>query len=96
MYMCQWELIGSHGRITNALIPGLHVPQTNDSQIGGHRLSTSWRVVEHPDHHCGDDLVVRAVRRRLLGNFGLNIMKFNSGMTHQLHVNFLQKVRIAS
>ena len=31
--------------------------QTNGSQIGDHRLSTSCRVVERPDHHCGDDLV---------------------------------------
>ena len=31
--------------------------QTNGSQIGDNRLSTSWRVVEWHDHHCGDALV---------------------------------------
>ena len=37
-------------------------PQTEGSQIGDHRLSTACGVVERPDHHCGDDLVVANVR----------------------------------
>ena len=34
------------------------VPLRNCSQIGNYRLSTSCGVVERPDHHCGDDLVI--------------------------------------
>ena len=48
------------GRLPNELIPDPHVPQINGSQIFDRRLSTSCRVVERPDHHCGDDLVVSA------------------------------------
>ena len=40
----------------NELIPDPYVPQTEGSQIGDHRLSTSCEVVERPHHHCGDDL----------------------------------------
>ena len=43
--------------LPNELIPDFHVPQTEESQIGDHRLSTSCVVVERPDHHCGDELV---------------------------------------
>ena len=35
-----------------------HVPQTERvAKIGDNRLSTSFGVVEWPDHHCGNDLV---------------------------------------
>ena len=33
------------------------IPQTEWSQIGEHRLSTSCVIIERPDRHCGDDLV---------------------------------------
>ena len=46
------------GGLPNELIPNPHVSQTNGSQIGDHRLITSCRFVERPDHQCGDDLVV--------------------------------------
>ena len=43
--------------LSNEPIANPHVPQTEGLQIGDHRLSTSYGVVERPDHHCGDDLV---------------------------------------
>ena len=45
------------GGLPNELIPIPTYPQTEGSQIGDNRLSTSCGVVERPDHHCGDDLV---------------------------------------
>ena len=51
------KLIGIHQRATELAHSRPHVPQTEGSQIGNHRLSTSWGVVERLDHHCGDDLV---------------------------------------
>ena len=46
------------GGLPDELIPDSHVPLTEGSQIGDHRLSTSCEVVERPDHHCGDYLVL--------------------------------------
>ena len=45
------------GELPNAQIQDPNVPQTERLQIGVHRLSISFAVVEWPDHHCGDDLV---------------------------------------
>ena len=39
-----------------SLSPTITYPNRG-SQSGDHRLSTSFGVVEWPDHHCGDDLV---------------------------------------
>ena len=44
--------------LPNELLPDPHVLQTEESLIGDHKLSTSRGVVERPDHHCGDDLVL--------------------------------------
>ena len=44
------------GGLSNEPIRDPHVPQTEELQIGDHRLSTSCGVVEWSDHHCGDDL----------------------------------------
>ena len=41
----------------DVLIPDPHVRQTEGLQIGHHRLSISFGVVELPDHHCSVDLV---------------------------------------
>ena len=49
------DITWTHGRTIDYPTP--HVPQTEGSQIGDRRLSTSCGVVEWPDHHCGDDLV---------------------------------------
>ena len=38
----------------NVPIPVIDVLQIKELQIGDHRLSTSYGVVERPDHHCGD------------------------------------------
>ena len=48
------------GELSNAPISDPHVPHTNGLQIGDNRLSTSCGVVEQPDHHCGDDLVLNS------------------------------------
>ena len=45
------------GGLLNELIPDAHVAQTEGSQIGDHRLSTSCGVIERPDYHCGNHLV---------------------------------------
>ena len=57
--MCQWGANRNPwgGGLQMSSFPAPTYPQTNVSQIGDHRLSTSWRDVEQPDHHCGDDLV---------------------------------------
>ena len=52
------------GRLSNGPIPDSHVSQTEGLQIGDHRLSTSCGVVDRPDHHCGDDLVIVALLAR--------------------------------
>ena len=49
------------GRLSNESIPDFHLPKTEKLQIGDHRLSTSFGVVEQPDHHCGDDLVINTM-----------------------------------
>ena len=57
--MCQYgkmELIGPYGRATECPDPRSPRTKTVGLQIGDHRLSTSYVVVERPDHHCGDDL----------------------------------------
>ena len=41
--------------------PTPHVPQIEGSHIGDHILSTSCGVVERPDHHCGNDLVINSI-----------------------------------
>ena len=46
------------GGLSNGLILDHHVPKTVGSQIGKHILCTSCGVVEQPDHHYGDDLVL--------------------------------------
>ena len=46
------------GELPNAPIPDPHVPKTEGLQIGDHRLSISYAVVEQLDHHCGDNLVM--------------------------------------
>ena len=56
------------GGLSNGPIPYPHAPLThtggskspplNFSQIGDCRLSTLCGVVERPDHHCDDDLVL--------------------------------------
>ena len=53
------ELIVMHG--PSELIPDPYLTQTKGSQIGNPRLSTSCGVVEWPDHHCGDDLVLLVI-----------------------------------
>ena len=45
------------GEVPNVPIPDPRVPQTEGLQIGDHRLSISWAVVERADHQCGGDLV---------------------------------------
>ena len=45
------------GKLPNVPIPDPHLPQTEWLEIGDHTLSIC-AVVERPDHHCGDDLVV--------------------------------------
>ena len=53
---CQM-LIGSHWQAIEWAHPQPHTyPQTKGSQIDDNRLSTSFGIVERPDHHCGDDL----------------------------------------
>ena len=53
------ELIGTHGRTIEWAHPQPYTyPQTVGLQIADHGLSTSCGVVERPDHHCGDDLVI--------------------------------------
>ena len=53
------------GGLSNEPIPDLHIyPQTKGSQIGDHRLSTSFGIDEQHDHHCGDDLVKQALMSR--------------------------------
>ena len=47
-----WTVIRWHARIK------IKYTQTEGSQIGDHRLSTSCAVVEGLNHHCGDDLVL--------------------------------------
>ena len=44
------------GGLPNELIPDPHVPKTEGSQLGDHRLSTSCGVV---DHLFGNDLVIK-------------------------------------
>ena len=46
------------GELPNATILDSHVSQTAGLQIGDYRLNISCAVVERPDHHCGDHLVV--------------------------------------
>ena len=48
--------IGSE--LPNQPVADPHVHQTEGLQIGDHILSISCAVVERPDHHCGDDLVL--------------------------------------
>ena len=52
--------MGTYGRATESecAIHDPHVLKTEGFQIGDHRLSTWCGVVEWPDHHCGDDLVL--------------------------------------
>ena len=53
--MFQW------GANSNSIepIPDSHEPQPQEAlQIGDHRFSISFEVVERPDNHCGDDLVI--------------------------------------
>ena len=47
---------------------GQKVPIWNCSHIGDHRLSTSCGFVERPDHHCGDDLVLRVSEKPKRGH----------------------------
>ena len=44
--------------LSNEPIPEPTRTPNRGSQIGDHRLSTSCGVVERPDQHCGDDLVL--------------------------------------
>ena len=45
------------GGLPNEVTPIPKYPQTEGSSIGEQRLSTSYGVVERPDHRCGDNLV---------------------------------------
>ena len=55
------------GGLPNAPIPDPHVPQTEGSHIGDHRLSTSYGgPTERPDRHCGDDIVLQRINSRSL------------------------------
>ena len=47
------------GGLSNEPIPDLYLPQTEGTQIGDYRFNTSCGVVERPDHHCGDDDLVK-------------------------------------
>ena len=47
--------------LPNVAIPEAHVPQTEGSQIGDHG---SCGIVERPDQHCGDDLMLSELRSR--------------------------------
>ena len=47
-----------HGRVTKWGHPRPPHTPNQGSQIGDHRLSTSCRVVERRDLHCGDELVI--------------------------------------
>ena len=51
------------GGLSNEPVPDSHVAQTEVSQIGDHRLSTSCGIVERPNHHCGDDLVLHLLQK---------------------------------
>ena len=50
------------GGLSNEPIPDSHAPQTGGLQFGDHRLSTLCGVIEQPDHHCGDDLIILCLR----------------------------------
>ena len=41
-----------HTSLVNLVTAGLKFPQMSER-----RSSTTYTVVEQPDHHCGDDLV---------------------------------------
>ena len=56
------------GRLPNDFIPDPHVPQTEGSQIGDHRLSSSCGIVGRPNHNCGDDLVFVGAAQKSVGD----------------------------
>ena len=69
---------------TNALFPDPHELQIEGLQNGDHSLSTSCGVVERPDNHCGDDLVLMVTLKEV-DQFEA---RFKSKLVHGLVVQF--------